>query len=109
MTRIPDGILIDDEQLKPLTRDEIVDVLVAGEARGRVMRSMLFEIMTHRDAMAPSVLRATRLYTDELGALRKRVAELEAALAEACDQIDCPEVVDRLRALAAGKPAGNPG
>lgn len=32
--------------------------------------------------MAPSMLRAVRLYTDELGALRTRVAELEAEIHE---------------------------
>lgn len=90
---IPDGILIDDEELKPITRDEIVEVTLAGVARDRVLRSMLFEILTHRDAMAPGLLRATRLYTDELGALRKRVAELEALNEAGARAVDALESI----------------
>jgi hypothetical protein len=45
-------------------------------ARGIVaMNEELFAIT------APHLLRATRLYTDELAALRKRVADLEALIA----------------------------
>jgi len=71
----------------PLTGDELAAVLdpasdildeVVSARQGEIVRAMAEEIRLHRDAMAPHLLRATRLYTDELGALRKRVAELEA-------------------------------
>ena len=73
----------------PLNNDELAAVLdpasdildeVVGARQGEIIRAMAFEIRLHRDTMAPHMLRATRLYTDELGALRKRVAELEAGL-----------------------------
>jgi len=43
---------------------------------------------------------------DNLAIRNNRVSALEAGLREACDQIDCPEVADRLRALANNQPAG---
>lgn len=76
-------------ELRPLTDLELTameclagyDLGVHAEDGDRErLRSMVHEIRMHRDAMAPAALRAVRLYTDELGALRKRVAELEAGL-----------------------------
>lgn len=51
------------------------------------LRAMVQEIRIHRDAAAPFMLRAARLYSDELGALRKRVAELEAGLPAAWEAL----------------------
>jgi hypothetical protein len=74
----------------PLTAAELALVLdrngdllseVVSEREYQIVEAMAREILMHRDAMAPAMLRATRLYTDELGALRKRVAELETAQA----------------------------
>jgi hypothetical protein len=68
---------------KPATAEELQTALESGEAKGELVDAMVFEIRMHRDAMLPSMLRATRLYTDELGALRSRVADLEYKLADA--------------------------
>lgn len=72
---------------KPLTDPELAamerlaDFDLGAHAKdgdGDRLRAMVLEIRMHRDAMAPHLLRAARLYTDELGALRKRLTELEA-------------------------------
>lgn len=78
-----------DRALIPLTEPELADMetwaacdlgVHAGDDFADRLRSMVLEIRLHRDAMAPHLMRAARLHTDELGALRGRVAELEAAL-----------------------------
>lgn len=80
--------------LKPLTDAELADMerwadydlgVHAEDDYADRLRSMVFEIRLHRDAMAPSMLRAARLHTDELDALRRRVADLEA-MKEALDR-----------------------
>lgn len=78
----------------PLTPDELAAVLDDGdlpfdpghdfhEYDVELIKEMAREIMMHRDAMAPVVLSAMRLHTDELAALRRRVQELEWHLREA--------------------------
>lgn len=80
----------------PLTKAELAAVLdrdgdllseVVSEREYQIMEAMAREITMHRDAMAPAMLRATRLYTDELGALRKRVAELESELVDRTNDV----------------------
>lgn len=65
----------------PPTYDELL-LAAKGDASPRIVEAMVAEIVIHRDAMAPSLIRATRLYTDEIGALRKRVAEIETQLVD---------------------------
>lgn len=86
--------------VKPLTDAQLAEMLddpdgnythPGVEAAERIA-SMVAEIRMHRDAMAPAMLKATRLYTDETGALRKRVPELEALLKESLklyESADC--------------------
>jgi hypothetical protein len=64
--------------------------------------------------MAEQALRAARLYTDELGALRKRTADLEAACRRVCAETDwCPVCSHHPssghhRGCALGNSTGNP-
>lgn len=72
---------LSDDTLTPATSEELLAV-VKGARSDRLIESMVAEILIHRDAMAPYVLRAAKLYTDELGALRKRAARLEQVIIE---------------------------
>lgn len=73
----------------------------AEEGDAARLQAMVTEIRMHRDAMAPHILRATRLYTDELGELRRRVAQLERALQDYGDYNRYYEQIGRLLKPAA--------
>ena len=74
---------------EPASVEELRAAMLGGVAQGTLVQKMVHEIEVHREILSHASIGALRLYSDELGALRKMRDGMTKLRADIDGDVDC--------------------